>query len=214
MAARPLPCRARSCLNPEAHDPEARRVRSADAHHRARDGRRHRPRRPRRVLAARHRGVSEPGTPARRGHHSAERVELRGGRALRHDPGRDRARGDAGARPRALAVALRPERREVLLQVVSQLQRRAAGGHQPPPVRPAPGGKPGAALTLERHRRDLPLHALGQGLHAQGPQDGGGLDPRAAVQAGRRRHRRDELRRRDEGVPRQRGPLPPARSGA
>ena len=41
----------------------------------------------------------------------------------------------------------------------------------------------------------------GQGLRAARAEDGAGLDPRAAVQAGARRHRRRELRRRDEAVP-------------
>ena len=43
----------------------------------------------------------------------------------------------------------------------------APGGHQPHPVRPAPERHAGPALAVERHRRGLPLHARGQGLHAR-----------------------------------------------
>ena len=44
------------------------------------------------LQGARHRGLPEPGAAAGRGHHAAERLERRGGRALRHDPARDRPR--------------------------------------------------------------------------------------------------------------------------
>ena len=73
---------------------------------------------------ARHRGLPEPG--ARRWSRSSpsRRVERRGGRALRHDPARDRPLGHAGARAHPLAVALRPERREVLLRLGHRLQGR------------------------------------------------------------------------------------------
>ncbi len=51
----------------------------------------------------------------------------------------------------------------------------------------------------------------GKGYSPERAEGGGGLDPRAAVQAGPRRHRRDELRRRDQAVPDRRRPVPPAR---
>ena len=64
---------------------------------------------------------------------------------------------------------------------------------------------------MERHRRGVPLLDAGTRVHDARPQDRGGLDPRAPVQAGEGRHRRRQLRRRDEAVPRGRRPLPPPR---
>ncbi len=75
-----------------------------------------------------------------------------------------------------------------------------------------PNGLTAADLAVERHRRGLPLHAPGQGVHAQRPQDGRGLGDGTPVAPGAGRHRRDELRRHDEAVPRRRRPLSAPRS--
>ena len=73
------------------------------------------------LQAARHRGLPEPGAADDRDHHPAQRLERRGGRALRHRPAGDRPLRDAGPRPHPLAVALRAVRREVLLHLGHRL---------------------------------------------------------------------------------------------
>jgi hypothetical protein len=91
----------------EPHDPKARRVRAANALHRHLDRSCSSSSAASPPTAARHRGLPEPGPAAGRGHHAAERLERRGGRALRHDPARDRALRHARPRPHSLAVDLR-----------------------------------------------------------------------------------------------------------
>ncbi len=179
------------------YDPENRRSGSADAVHRVLQRSAAHSFGAGRISRTRHRGVPEPVPAARRGPHAAAGMERGGDRALRHDPARDRPSGHARPRSHPQLLALRPERREVLLQVGTRVQGRPPGGHQPPAVRPAAGRLARAALAVERHRRGVPLPRRRQGLHAQGPEDGRGLDPRAPVQAGPGRHRRHELRRRD-----------------
>ena len=100
----------------------------------------------------------------------------------------------------------------MLLQLGHVVQRGPARGHQPDPVRRASAGPAGAALALERHRRGVPLPRRRARLLAEGSQDRRGLAARAAVQAGPGRHRRHELRRRDQAVPRRGRPLPIARA--
>ena len=75
-----------------------------------------------------------------------------------------------------------------------------------------PSGLQGQTIAVECHRRGVSLSRRRQGLHAQGPQDRRGLDSRATVQAGAGRHRRHELRRRDEAVPRRDRSVSPART--
>ena len=167
----------------------------------------------RRLPAARHRGVPEPGPAAGRGHHPARRLERRGGRALRHDPARDRplraCRGSiTSGRSRSSALSdvkcyfnwddrrtkTRGRRSSTASQFVSAADRASS--------RSSRRGTRSARSSATRRR---------QGLHARRTEDGRGLDPRAPVQAGAGRHRRHELRRRDEAVPRRGRPLSPER---
>ena len=80
------------------------------------------------LQAARHRGLPQPGAADDRDHHPAERLERRGGRALRHHPARERPQRDARSRPHPLAVAVRPLGREVLLQLGRRLPHGASSG--------------------------------------------------------------------------------------
>jgi hypothetical protein len=57
------------------------------------------------------------GMPGLGGDHAARGVERRRGRALRDHSARDRALGNAGARPYPLAVAVRPFGRQMLFQM-------------------------------------------------------------------------------------------------
>ena len=115
------------------------------------------------------------------------RLERRGGRALRHHPARDRARGHARPRPRPLAVALRAVRREVLLQVGHRLRAGPAGGHQPPAVRAAArrASRPSSRRGTPSARSSA-TGCAGKGYSLARAQDRAGLDPGAAVQAGAR----------------------------
>ena len=151
----------------------------------------------------------EPGGADDRDHHPADRLERRGGRALRDHPARKRAERDARSRPHPVAVAVRPLGREVLLHLERRVPRRAAAGPEPARLRQPAAGDDAAAVALERHRRGLPLRGARRGLLAGRSEDGAGLDPRAAVPPGPGRHRRGRLRRRDQGVPRRGRPLSP-----
>jgi hypothetical protein len=164
------------------------------------------------LLRARHRGPSQPLPTARRDARATDGVERRGGRALRHHPDGGGPLGDAGARLHPVAVAFQPERRQVLLRMGHRLLGRSAGSHQPhDDLDPASQRPDVPDLALERHRRGLSLHAAGQGVHADRHEDRRGLAHGAPVASGARRHRRHELRRDHQAVPRRRRPLPAAR---
>ena len=81
----------------------------------------------------------------------------------------------------------------------------AAGSDQSPAVHHAAHRRHRAALPLELDRRDLPLQSAQRArllVFAARSQDCRRLDHGAAVEAGAGRHRRDQLRRPDQGVPR------------
>ena len=147
-------------------------------------------------------------TPCRRWSRSSRsrRVERRGDGAIRHRPARDRPVGHAGPRAHPVAVLSASPTSSATSTgrpSTTTLGRRSSTASSSSSCRRAAG----AALAVERHRRGVPLPRRRQGLHAQGLEDRGGLDPRAPVQAGAGRHRRHELRRRDQAVPREVDPF-------
>jgi hypothetical protein len=195
-----------------SHDPAHRRVCPSipGNHHREHDDRHLR--RGSGLLRAGHRGLSQPVSAAGRDAGPADGVERRGGRALRHDPDGGRALRHARPDVHPVAVALQPERHQVLLRLGYGLLGGSPGGHQSDDVLdPAPQRPNVPDLALERHRRSLPLHDPGQGVHADRHEDRRGLAHGAPVASGARRHRRHELRRDHQAVPRRRRPLPAAR---
>ncbi len=183
------------------------RPRAEGARHRRGAGARAGGARPLVLLAARHRGLSQSGGADDRSDHPARRHERRRGGALRHRSAGERAGGHDRSRSHPLAVALRPLRREVLLHLEADLCAGAAAGDQSIAVHLAAGGIAAPALSLECHRRDLSIYPPWPRLFAARAEDGAGLDPREAVQAGPRRHRRGRLRRRDRAISRRRRSL-------
>ena len=157
----------------------------------------------RRVPDAEHRGLSRSGAADHRDHRAVARPVAGGGRALRHDPDRDRGRQHAGPEVHPLQHGVRARLHPPAVRIRPRLPFRAPAGAQPAEGRGAAGRR--AAGDLARRQASARSSATSSsGRRAWTScelQDAAGLGGRAPAAHRARRRRRAGARRQDQGIP-------------
>ncbi len=149
-----------------------------------------------------HRGLSRSGAADHRDHRAISRPVARGGRALRHDPDRDRGRQHARAEIHPLQLGVCAGLRPPAVRIRPRLLLRAAAGAQPAEGCRAAARRAAGHLAGRHDQRNLPLPArrpAEHGPHRAADAAGLGGGAPAAPRAGR--GRRAGARRQDQGIP-------------
>ena len=159
-------------------------------------------RRPDRLQAAQHRGLSRSDAADGRHRDASPGPLVRGDRALHHHPDRDPGRRHQEPAHHPHHLAVRPVRRQAAVLVRLHLRRGAAAGAEPA-VADCRRCRATCSrhLAAQRHRRDLPLPAgRAAELQRARPQDAAGLGAAAPLPRGAGRDRRHRLGRQDQDL--------------
>ncbi len=156
----------------------------------------------RRVSRHEHRGLSRSGAADHRDHRAIPRPVPGRGRALRHDPDRDRGRQHAGAEIHPLQLGVCAGLHPAAVRIRPRLLLRAPGGAQPAEGRRASGRRAAGHFAGRHDQRNLPLPARRSAEHrSDRAADAAGLGRRAPAAPGAGRVRRARARRQDQGIP-------------